>query len=37
MIRDGYAIAAPRHPRYKDYAALERDARAAQRGLFEPE
>jgi endonuclease YncB( thermonuclease family) len=34
MLRDGYALAAPRHGRYRDYAALEREAKAEGRGLF---
>jgi len=34
LVRAGYALAVPDHPRYTEYAALEREAREAGRGLF---
>lgn len=36
MIREGFALARPGHPRAAEYEALEAAARAARRGLFAP-
>jgi endonuclease YncB( thermonuclease family) len=36
MIREGFALARPGHPRAAEYEALEAQAREAKRGLFAP-